>query len=174
MGPVKGGRPPFFFLENQGFAHFFGFICLIYWRTWSGEALWQDLRLCSWFDWLHSVTWLLEMPWKKGELGGILVWRMVRMSRLAKFYDKASVIKQSNFKQHGNTGNSKGIWFEKFTGQSTLLTSQPGLAILCSALFHWTANFWGRWVRDGRKGEVKPFIESVQPSMKRTSSCELS
>ena len=113
VGPVKGGRPPFFFVgRNQGFAHFFGFICFIYWRTWSGEALWQDLRLCSWFDWLHSVTWLLEMPWKKGELGGILVWRMVRMSRLAKFYDKASVIKQSNFKQLFSMQAIHGIWFE--------------------------------------------------------------
>lgn len=31
VGPVKGGRPPFFFVgRNQGFAHFFGFICFIY------------------------------------------------------------------------------------------------------------------------------------------------
>ena len=62
----------FFFGRNQGFAHFFGFIRFIYWRTWSGEALWQDLRLCSWFDWLHSVTWLLEMPWQMENCEGFL------------------------------------------------------------------------------------------------------
>lgn len=93
VGPVKGGRPPFFFWKKPRFRTFLWFYLFYLLKNlirWGPMARFATLLLI----WLASLRNLAAWDaMADGELGGILVWRMVRMSRLAKFYDKASVIK---------------------------------------------------------------------------------
>lgn len=102
----------FFFWNKPRFRTFLWFYLFYLLKNlvrWGPMARFATLLLI----WLASLRNLAAWDaMADGELGGILVWRMVRMSRLAKFYDKASVIKHWQF--HGNMAIQAihGIWFE--------------------------------------------------------------